>query len=78
MVDQIMAWTTADFSWIEKRYTVSVVKENPITLKLVPRSSQEKKYIDHLSIFFEADTCYANAGGIFEKGGDSTYTHFPT
>jgi len=76
MVDQIMAWTTADFSWIEKRYTVSVVKENPITLKLVPRSSQEKKYIDHLSIFFEADTCYANAVGIFEKGGDSTHITF--
>lgn len=76
IVDQIMAWTKADFAWIEKRYTVSVAKENPIALKLVPRSSQERKYIDHLSVFFETDTCYANAVGIFEKGGDSTHITF--
>lgn len=76
IVDQIMAWTKADFAWIEKRYTVSVVKENPIILQLVPRSSQEKKYIDHISVFFEADTHYANAVEIIEREGDSTHITF--
>jgi hypothetical protein len=71
-----MAWTKADFDWIEKRYAVSVVKEDPIVLRLVPMSSQEKKYIDHILVFFEADTHYANAVEIVEKGGDSTHIAF--
>ena len=45
-------------------------------LKLVPRSSQEKKYIDHILVSFEADTHYTNAVDIFEKGGDSTRIRF--
>lgn len=76
IVDQLLAWTKADFAWIEQRYIVSVVKENPISLKLVPRSSQEKKYIDHILISFEAETHYANAVDIIEKGGDSTRIRF--
>jgi outer membrane lipoprotein-sorting protein len=76
IVDQLLAWTKADFAWIEQRYVVSVVKEDPIALKLAPRSSQEKKYIDHILISFETDTHYANAVDIFEKGGDSTRIRF--
>ncbi len=76
IVDQLLAWTKADFAWIEQRYTISVVKEDPIVLKLVPRSSKEKKYIDHILISFEADTQYANAVEIIEKGGDSTHIKF--
>jgi outer membrane lipoprotein-sorting protein len=76
IVDQLLAWTKADFAWIEQRYIISVVKEDPIALKLLPRSSKEKKYIDHILISFEADTQYANAVGIVEKGGDSTHIRF--
>jgi hypothetical protein len=76
IVDQIVAWTRADFVWIEQRYGITVVKENPIALKLVPRSSKEKKYIDYLLISFDADTEYVNTVGIIEKGGDSTTIRF--
>lgn len=76
IVDQILAWTKADFAWIEQRYAVSIVKEDPIVLKLVPRSSKEKKYIDYILISFEVDTNYANAIDIVEKGGDSTRIKF--
>lgn len=76
IVDQLLAWTKADFAWIEQRYVISVVKEDPIVLKLVPRSSKEKKYIDHILISFEADTHYTNAVNIIEKGGDSTHIGF--
>jgi outer membrane lipoprotein-sorting protein len=76
IVDQILAWTKADFTWIEHRYAVIVVKEDPIVLKLVPKSSKERKYIDHILISFEADTNYANAVDIVEKGGDSTRIGF--
>jgi outer membrane lipoprotein-sorting protein len=76
IVDQLLAWTKADFAWIEQRYTVSVVKENPISLKLVPRSSKEKQYIDHILVSFEGETHYSNAVDIIEKGGDSTRIRF--
>ena len=76
IVDQLLAWTKADFAWIEQRYIISVLKENSIVLKLVPRSSQEKKYIDHILVSFEADTHYTNAVDIIEKGGDSTRLTF--
>jgi outer membrane lipoprotein-sorting protein len=76
IVDQIVAWTKADFTWIEQRYSITIVKENPIVMKLVPRSSKEKKYIDHLLISFDADTEYVNTVGIIEKGGDSTTIRF--
>jgi len=76
IVDQILAWTKADFVWVEQRYAVSVVKEDPIVLKLVPKSSKEKKYIDHILISFEADTHYTSAVDIVEKGGDSTRLTF--
>lgn len=76
IVDQLLAWTKADFAWIEKRYIISVAKENPIVLKLVPRSSREKKYIDRILVSFEEDTNYTNAVDIIEKGGDSTHIGF--
>ena len=76
IVDQIVAWTKADFAWIEQRYSIAVVKDNPIVLKLIPRSSKENKYIDHLLISFEIDTEYVNAVEIIERGGDSTSIKF--
>ena len=76
IIDQILAWTKGDFVWVEQRYAVSVVKEDPIVLKLVPKSSKEKKYIDHILISFEADTHYTSAVDIVEKGGDSTRLTF--
>jgi outer membrane lipoprotein-sorting protein len=72
IVEQIFAWTTADLKWIEQRYVITVLKDDPITLKLVPRESKEKRYIDHIRISFEADMNYAHTIDILEKGGDST------
>jgi outer membrane lipoprotein-sorting protein len=76
IVDQLLAWTKADFGWVEQRYVISVAKEDPIALKLIPRSSKEKKYIDHILISFEAETNYANAVDIVEKSGDSIRIRF--
>jgi outer membrane lipoprotein-sorting protein len=76
IVDQIFAWTTGDLKWLEQRYSINVVQDDPIILKLVPRSSKEKKYIDHLRISFEAGTNYVHVVNILEKGGDSTWIEF--
>jgi outer membrane lipoprotein-sorting protein len=76
IVDQIFAWTTADLKWLEQRYSINVVQDDPIVLKLVPRSSKEKQYIDHLRISFEPGTNYVHVVYILEKGGDSTRIEF--
>ncbi len=76
IVDQIFAWTTADLKKLEQRYDIKVVQDEPIVLKLVPRSSKEKKYVDHIRISFEAGTNYVHVVDILEKGGDSTRIEF--
>ncbi len=76
IVDQIFAWTTGDLKWLEQRYSINVVQDDPIILKLVPRSTKEKKYVDHLRISFEAGTNYVHVVNILEKGGDSTRIEF--
>ena len=76
IVDQIFAWATADLKWLEERYTITVSQEDPIVLRLVPRSSKERKYIDHLGISFEAGTNFVRVVNIVEKGGDSTRLEF--
>jgi outer membrane lipoprotein-sorting protein len=76
IVDQIFAWATADLKQLEQRYDINLVQDDPIILKLVPRSSKEKKYVDHIRISFEAGTNYVHAVNILEKGGDSTRIEF--
>jgi outer membrane lipoprotein-sorting protein len=72
IVEQIFAWTSADFKWIEQRYGITVLKDDPIALKLSPREPGEKRYIDHIRVSFEPDTNYVHTVDILEKGDDST------
>ncbi len=74
--EQIMAWTKADFTSIEERYVVTVGREKPVALNLVPRSSKERKYVDRITVSFDKETGYVNAVAIIEKGGDSTNIRF--
>ena len=72
IVEQIFAWTRADFPWLEKRYTITVSDEIPTELRLVPLSSQEKKHISHLMVRFSKNWSQLNSVEIHEKGGDFT------
>ncbi len=76
IVDQIIAWTSGDFKAIEKQYAITVVRDNPVLFRLVPKSSREKKYIRQILISFEPDTNYAKRVEIVEQGGDSTVIEF--
>lgn len=76
IADQIFAWTKADFVWIEERYTIVVTKHNPPSLKLIPRSQKESKYIDHYIISFDFEQKYVTGVDILEKSGDSTRIRF--
>jgi len=72
IVEQIFAWTRADFPWLEKRYTITVSDETPNELRLVPLSSQEKKHISHLMVRFSKNWSQLDSVEIHEKGGDFT------
>lgn len=76
IVDQIFAWTSADLKWIEQRYSVNVLKDGPIALRLVPRDQKERRYVDHIRILFEEGTNYVQLVDIVEKSGDSTSIAF--
>jgi outer membrane lipoprotein-sorting protein len=72
IVEQIFAWTRADFPWLEKRYAVTVSGETPTELRLAPLSSQERKHISHLIVRFSENWSQLNSVEIHEKSGDFT------
>lgn len=76
VVEQVFAWARADFSWLEKRYRISVTENGPTLLKLVPLSPTEKKHLSHLSIAFSPDWVHVDSVEIHEKGGDYTRITF--
>ena len=70
IVEQVSAWARADFPWLEKRYRITITEDRPTSLKLLPLSSQEKKYVSHLIIAFSGDWSHVISVEIHEKGGD--------
>jgi outer membrane lipoprotein-sorting protein len=74
--DQVFAWAKADFESLKKRYRIQVVGENPADLKLFPKSSREKKYLDHLRIVFAVDASHVNRVEVHEPDGDFTLIRF--
>ncbi len=76
IVDQVFAWTRADFSWLEKRYRITVTEETPSKLKLIPLYAQEKKFLTHITIAFSEDWTHIRSVELHEKGGDFTRIRF--
>jgi outer membrane lipoprotein-sorting protein len=76
IVDQVSAWTRADFPWLEKRYRITVLEETPYSLKLIPLSFQEKKFLAYITIAFSEDWTHVRSVELHEKGGDFTRLRF--
>ncbi len=76
IVEQVFAWVRADFSWLNKRYKITVKPGVPATLKLLPLLSQEKKHISYMNIIFSEDWEYVASVEIHERGGDYTRISF--
>ncbi|MCP4666133.1 MAG: outer membrane lipoprotein carrier protein LolA [Deltaproteobacteria bacterium] len=74
--DQVFAWVRADFEWLERGYRIRVVQEDPVVLKLVPLSSSEKNYLNHLRIVFASDLSHVRIVEIHERDGDFTRLRF--
>jgi outer membrane lipoprotein-sorting protein len=76
ITDQVFAWARADFKWLEERYVITVVGDAPVVLKLVPVSSSEKKYVDHIRLIFSETDAHMSEVEIRETGGDYTVIRF--
>jgi outer membrane lipoprotein-sorting protein len=75
-VDQIFAWAKADFEWLEDSYDITIQEDNPVVMKLVPLSMQEKAFINHITLFFSTDDSYVHTIKIHENDEDYTLIKF--
>lgn len=76
IAQQLLAWARVDLDWLQQRYVMELVSEQPLQLKLTPRDAGEAGFIDHLEIFFAADRRYVEQVVLVEKSGDSTRLRF--
>jgi outer membrane lipoprotein-sorting protein len=74
--DQVFTWARADFKKLEKRYRIQVDGQEPADLKLFPKSSQEKKYLNHIRIVFALDASHVQMVEVHEPDGDFTLIRF--
>jgi len=74
--EQIFAWARADFQKLKKSQSIWVISENPITLRLEPRSFREKDFVDHILIVFAEDTRHIKTVEVHDAEGDSTRIDF--
>jgi outer membrane lipoprotein-sorting protein len=74
--DQVFSWAKADFKRLQKQYHIQVIGENPVDLKLDPKSAREKKYLDHLRIVFATDASHVRTVEVHEPDGDFTAIRF--
>lgn len=74
--DQVFSWAKADFKRLQKQYRIQVLGDEPVDLKLDPKSAREKKYLDHLRIVFAADASHVRTVEVHEPDGDFTAIRF--
>ncbi len=74
--DQVFAWARADFERLGAGYDITVMGEGPVTLKLVPLSATEKKYLEYIKLVFSPEDDYVIAIEVHESGGDYTLITF--
>ncbi len=73
---QVTAWTTADFAFLQAQYQITLLRQNPPTLKLVPQDAAARNLISSLEITFSADYRYVEQIVIREADRDYTVIKF--
>ena len=76
LIQQILAWTSADFSSLKDRYDLKVIGENPVTIGLVPLLAGERDYVSQVTLVFSPDLTYVTSVRILEKKGDEIVIRF--
>jgi len=76
LIQQIVAWTSADFASLKDRYDLTVISEDPVTLGLIPLMAGERDYVSQVTLVFSPDLTYVTSVRIQEKKGDEIVIRF--
>lgn len=76
LIQQIIAWTSADFTSLKERYDLKVISEAPVTIGLVPLLAGEKDYVNQVTLVFSPDLAYVTSVKILENKGDEIIIRF--
>ena len=73
---QLFAWAKVDIGWLQSRYRIELVAEQPVRLQLFPLDQGESGFIEQLQILFAADNSHVEVVEMYEAGGDKTLLRF--
>jgi len=76
IAQQLLAWARVDIVWLVRQYRMTLVSEQPVTLKLVPLQAGAEQFVEYLQIGFDAERRYVETVEVHEPGGDSTRISF--
>lgn len=76
LIQQILAWTSADFTSLKERYDLKVISEDPVTVGLVPLLAGERDYVRQVTLIFSSDLMYVTSVRIQENKGDEIVIRF--
>jgi outer membrane lipoprotein-sorting protein len=74
--NQVFAWAKGDYDRLKTGYEIKILNEQPVELKLIPKSPVEKRYIDSIIMAFSDNEEHVNRIEILEKKGGLTQIYF--
>ncbi len=76
MFTQLQCWFSGRFQDLARDFTVSLVKDKPLTLAFVPKSAAAGKAVKQVTVILRDDERYVGELKIEEVGGDVTVMTF--
>lgn len=76
VAEQLLAWARIDIAWLLQQYSLTLVSEQPVTLKLEPLQADAAQFLDYLRISFDSGRHYVETVEVHEPGGDYTRIRF--
>jgi outer membrane lipoprotein-sorting protein len=73
---QITAWTTANLDFLKKHYQLTLLREKPARIRLIPKNEKARRLIAALEITFAADATHVETITLRENDGDFTIIRF--
>lgn len=76
IAQQLLAWARVDIDWLESRYRIELLSQQPARLQLFPLDQGEADFIEQLQILFSENSSHVKQVEMYEAGGDKTLLRF--
>lgn len=70
--EQLLVWTRMDLDKLRRSYDMALAAQQPVALRLIPKGTGARQFVDHLQVTFSADARTVTEVVIVETGGDRT------